>query len=196
MDTKKTLPYDVLYLIYMQVDDYITANNFWYLDKNFYNNYMRRYNQSYKHKFTIIFNNITTFMSLLPDTNLDLESDMSVYQIITTQCLEQEDKNLLIRDTRLLFSLYKSYFIEQLADLTPLGFKVCDKMSNMLLVQGPSFINKVSVPKFTKNKVKLLPPFKDRSQNLECLTRVTRRSSHFYLQRQIEKLQLFLLTNR
>lgn len=187
------LPYDVIYLIYMKTDDYCTANNFWFLNKFFYQNYMRKYNKSYHHKFNILFKNMTTFLSLLPETNLDLETDLSVFQLITTQCLQKEDKIMLKHDIKFFYDIYKSFFLHQLSILTPLGYKVCDLMSNLLLIQGSNYIDRVSIAKFNKNKVRVHPPIKNKTQYLDSIIHCARRCSYSFIQTQIEKLQIFFV---
>ena len=63
------IPNDIIYNIYFYTNDYCTASNFWLLSKDFNKNYMTKYNKTYKHKFMLLFNDIFTFLSLLPLKN-------------------------------------------------------------------------------------------------------------------------------
>jgi hypothetical protein len=136
---------DLIYLIYFYTDDYCTASNFWLISKKFNKLYMTKYNKPYKHKFRILYNNLFTFLSLLPKT---ITGDLEFFKIVTTQNLINKDKQMLKNDISFIYHLYKNYFTKE--------SKNNQKEINLMMSSGPSYIDKIISVKFNKQKIKLI----------------------------------------
>ena len=174
------LPYDIIYKIYFYTNDYCTANNFWLLCKTFNKSHMTNYKMSYKHKFTILYNNLFHFLSFLPD--IDYNKDIDLFELVTTQCLTHSDKTMLKNDIRFMYKLYKSFFIYYLTSefsslyffqasgsLSSLSIIDLDCLSNILMIQGSNFIDRITDIQFNKNKITISAKYKDRNSSLKYL---------------------------
>jgi hypothetical protein len=156
------LPYDILYKIYMMIDDYPTIINFYILNKSFYYDYIQRYNKFYKHRFNILFKEIFSFLSLLPHHRKD--QDVKIFTCIQTQCIEPVLKPMVNKDIIFLYTLYKKSIYEEATK--KLGFNLAQDLTNIILIQGPTHINKNSKIILNKNKVKLIIPNESRMLEL------------------------------
>jgi hypothetical protein len=146
------LPFDVIYKIYFHVDDYTTAHEFWILNKHFTNNYMKRYNQSYRHLFSIIFKKLFGFLSLLPHYT---QHDIDFFCTFESQCQPLWVKRLIKRDIIFVYYLYKEFLHTQIvwSDRPPQSAK--ESIVNTCLMGGPDFLDKYCTVSFNRNKVKL-----------------------------------------
>ena len=156
------LPYDILYNIYMMIDDYPTIINFYTLNKYFYYNYIRRYNTSYKHRFNVLFKDIFSFLSLLP--NHHKGQDVKIFKCIQTQYIEPMFKPMINKDIIFLYTLYKKSIYDEA--VKKLGFNLAQDLTNIILIQGPNHINKHSKVLLDKNKVKIIIPSESRILDL------------------------------
>ena len=152
------LPYDILYNIYMMIDDYPTIINFYILNKSFYYDYIRKYNKSYKHRFNVLFKEIFSFLSLLPNHQKD--QDVKIFKCIQTKYIEPIFKPMINKDIIFLYTLYKTNIYEQA--VKKLGLNLAQDLTNIILIQGPNHISKNSKILLDKNKVKLLIPNESR----------------------------------
>jgi len=166
------LSYDIIYNIYFYIDDYCTASNFWLLSKDF-NNFMKKYNKAYKHKFMLLFNDIFTFLSLLPLKNNN-QSDIDFYELITVQIANNGDRKMLRNDIYFIFRIVKNFFIYYLTsgNIDPYFFNILKNISYATMLQGPTFLlNNIKIT-FDKNNVKIINKynkdvFLDKLINLE-----------------------------
>lgn len=149
------IPYDVLYHIYFMIDDYPTLLNLNVLDKTFYYNYIRRYNKSYKHRFSVLFKDVFTFLSLLPNLK-PTDDDIQLFMCIQTMCIEPELKPIIFNDIIFMYRFYKSVIFEE--STVKLGVNLAPDLTNMILIQGPNHIDRNSKIIFNKNKVKIILP--------------------------------------
>jgi len=164
----QTLPDDIIYNIYFYIDDYITLNKFWLLSADFNNQYMTRYNKSYKHKFKVLFDKLFTFLSFLPEHNFS-ENDLDFFELVSTQCLEQGDKKILHKDITFIYYLYKTHL---LYFLTPDCFNqyissVANKISNIIMLQGTRILNNITSLHFDKNIIKISCIYHTSKETLE-----------------------------
>jgi len=160
--------YDIIYKIYFYIDDYPTLCNFWPLSKTFYKHYMRKYNASYKHKYEIMYNDFFFFLSLLPDTDYKYINDnINFYKIIITN-----NNSVFRNDIDFLYRLYRVFFIKYFTIcIFDYGLhKQSERLSNILLMQGPSFIKSLVNVKFYKNKIEILPISNNRWVMLNKIT--------------------------
>jgi hypothetical protein len=168
------LPFDVIYKIYFYVDDYCTANNFLLLCKYFRINYMRK--EAYLYKFNILYQSLFSFFMLLPETfnNSDNIGDLTFYELIMCQSKNYYDKTMLRKDIHFVYNLYKNFFIYYFAnDNDKNTIKIAKDLSNIIILQGPRFINNLVTIKCNSNnvpsswvKVSVKSKFKNRSQML------------------------------
>lgn len=160
------VPYDIVYNIYFHVDDYLTACNFWYLCKNFNKHYMTQYNKSYKHKFFILTKNMFTFLSLLPelDHSLCVDQDFEFYNMVNSYNINKTDQNFLTKDTRFIYYAYKNFFFHYLSSRRFSRYisSVSRKLTNVLMLQGFEFINRLVIVDFCKNRIIIRPSSVDR----------------------------------
>ena len=164
----QSLPNDIIYNIYFYIDDYITLNKFWLLSADFNNQYMARYNKSYKHKFNVLFDKLFTFLSLLPENNFS-ENDLDFFELVSTQCLEQKDKKILHKDISFIYYLYKTHL---LYFLTPDCFNqyissIANKLSNIIMLQGTEILNNITSLHFDKNIIKISCVYNTSDETLE-----------------------------
>jgi hypothetical protein len=193
-----TLPFDIIYEIYFYLDDYITACNFWLLCKPFTKNYMKYI--SYKHKFNILFNNLFTFLVLLPENTNNNENnngDLDFYEMISTQFLNNYDKSLITNDIRFVYNLYKTFFVYYLIgnltdDISPRLFNLSTNLSSLIMLQGPDFINNFTIVNFKKNNVKILPKYNSKSNALRNFMKYYNRYNFDWVNNQIEYLQGYI----
>jgi len=148
------LHYDIIYKIYFWIDDYPTLLSFFVLNKSFYENYMRRYNSSYKHRFMILFKKLFLFLKALPSLQLNENNDNDSHNILTclqSAYIESNFKQMIIHDIRFIYNLYKSLILEE--TIKKLGRNLASDVTNIILTQGPNHINKHTYIKLDKNKV-------------------------------------------
>lgn len=177
-----SLPYDVLYHIYFMIDDYPTLLNFSTLDKRFYYNYIRRYNSSYKHKFSVLFNDIFSFLALLPNIH-PKDDDIQIFMCIKNMCIEPELKPIVSNDIIFMYRLYKSAIYEEA--VKRLGLNLAPDLTNMILIQGPNHIDRNSHIKFNKNKISIILSKDNRMLELNITL------NFLYLRRQFDMLENF-----
>jgi len=137
------VPFDVIYKIYFYVDDYCTANNFLLLCKDFYNNFMK--NKARHYKFNILYESLFSFLMLLPETFNTNENigDLTFYEMIMCQSQNYHDKIMLSKDIRFIYHLYKNFFVYYFANNTNKNssLTIANNLSNIIILQGPLFIN-------------------------------------------------------
>jgi hypothetical protein len=177
------VPYDVLYHIYFMIDDYPTLLNFSILDKPFYNNYVRRYNKSYKHKFSILFKDIFSFLALLPNLKQQ-DDDIHIFMCIQSMCIEPVLKPVITKDILFVYRIYKNIIFDEA--MRRLGSNLAPDLTNMILIQGANHIDRNSYVKFNKNKVKLILPYDNRMLELNVSL------NFLYLRRQFITLENFM----
>jgi hypothetical protein len=105
------LPYDIIYKIYFYINDYPTLSNFWILDREFLQFYMRT-SSPYQHKFFILRAQFLDFILLLPLTDLfspkQLDDNITFYQDIMTSNRSSDLENMCYRnDIRFIYNMYK-----------------------------------------------------------------------------------------
>ena len=137
------LPFDVIYKIYFYVDDYCTANNFFLLCKDFYNNFMK--NKARNYKFNILYDSLFSFLMLLPETFNTNENigDLTFYELLMCQSQNNHDKIMLRKDIHFIYNLYKNFFVYYFANDTNKNssLTIATNLSNIIILQGPLFIN-------------------------------------------------------
>ena len=137
------VPRDVIYNIYFYTNDYCTANNFWLLSKEFNLNYMKKYNKAYKHKFMLLFNDIFTFLSLLPTpTKYVVRQDIDFFELITVRIADQNDKKMLRNDIYFIYRIIKNFFIYYLTSdhIDSFYFNISRNISYATMLQGTQFL--------------------------------------------------------
>ena len=174
------IPYDVLYHIYFMIDDYPTLLNLNVLDKTFYHNYIRRYNKSYKHKFSVLFKDVFSFLSLLPNLK-SRDDDIQIFMCIRSMCIEPILKPIISKDILFMYRLYKSAIFEE--STIKIGVNLSADLTNMILIQGPNHIDRNSQIIFNKNKVKIVLPKDNRMLELNVAL------NFLYLRRQFQMLE-------
>lgn len=155
----ESLSYDIIYKIYFYIDDYCTASNFWLLSKTFNKNYMSYYNKCYEHKYNILYNNLFTFLSLLPECRYDEYLDLVFYEMVTTKFLLKEEKQTVTNDIRFIYYFYKNFFIYDFFYESYCDRRFRDESNRLtciILLKGPEFINKISTVIFNKNKLRIV----------------------------------------
>lgn len=110
---------------------------------------------SYKHKYEIMYNDFFFFLSLLPDTDYKyINYDINFYKNVITN-----NNSVFRNDIDFLYRLYRIFFIKYFT-ICIFDFslhKQSERLSNVLLMQGPSFIKSLFDIKFCKNKIKIIP---------------------------------------
>jgi hypothetical protein len=110
---------------------------------------------SYKHKYDIIYNDFFFFLSLLPDTDYrHINDHVDFYSLIVTR-----NNSVLQKDIYFLYRLYKVFFIKYFT-IYKFNYglhKQCERLTSVLLMQGPSFISSLIGIKFCKNKIQIVP---------------------------------------
>ena len=149
------LPYDIIYNIFFLIDDYTTLLNIYVLNKFFYYNYMHRYNKTYKHKFYVLFKDMFTFLSLLPNLKAK-DDDIQLFMCINTMCIDAYYKQVITRDILFIYRMYKSIIFEE--STKRLGITLAPDLTNVILIQGPNHLDRNISVKFNKNKITLYLP--------------------------------------
>jgi hypothetical protein len=151
------IPNDIIYNIYFYTNDYCTASNFWLLSKDFNKNYMTKYNKTYKHKFMLLFNDIFTFLSLLPLKN-NTPSDIDFFELITVQIANNGDKKMLRNDIYFIYRVVKNFFMYYLTsdNIDSFYFNILKNISYATMLQGVEFLLDNIDITFDKNHVKII----------------------------------------
>lgn len=147
------VPYDILYHIYFMIDDYQTILKFNILNKVFYGNYIRRYNKSYKHKFSILFKDVFKFLALLPNLKPN-DDDIHIFMNIQNMCIEPTLKSIISSDIIFIYRLYKCIIYDNFKK--KIGCNSSLNLANLILIQGPTHIVNNTIVTFNKNQVKLI----------------------------------------
>ena len=129
------IPYDIIYKIYFFIDDYDTILSYFTLDEFFYNNYIKKYNKTYKHKFNIQFDYIFSFANFLP-IGCNLNQDIEFLQSI--QNIEYSS------DINFIYKLYNDFLINQ---------DINQEIVWFILTRGCNYINKYTSIIVNKNKL-------------------------------------------
>jgi len=176
------LSYDVLYRIYFMINDYSTLLNFITLDKTFYENYIRKYDRTYKHRFSVLFNDMFSFLGLLPHLK-PKDDDIQIFMCIQNICIQKELTPFISRDILFLYRLYKSAIYEE--SIKKMGVNLAADLTNVILIQGPNHIDRNSKVTFNKNKVTLYLPKDSRILELSIAL------NFLYLRRQFSIFELY-----
>jgi len=169
------LPLDVIYKIYFYVDDYCTANNFFLLCKDFYNNFMK--NKARHYKFNILHDSLFSFLMLLPETfnTNENKGDLTFYELLMRQSQNYYDKIMLSKDIGFIYHLYKNFFVYYFANDTTKNssLTIATNLSNIIILQGPTFINNLVklevLGKGRGNIVSIKSRFKNRYEMFEYI---------------------------
>lgn len=180
--------YDIIYKIFFYINDYETLCNMTILSKTFYNHYIRQYNSSYKHKYTILYNDLFFFLSLLPDTDYrHINYHVDFYKIVISN-----DKSVLLTDIQDLYRLYRVFFIKYFTiyRFDYRLYKQCERLTSVLLMQGPEFLSNIVTVKFNQNKILFTPISLNRSVVLNKITIMCldNNSSSLELLSQVQKI--------
>jgi hypothetical protein len=182
------LPFDVIYKIYFYVDDYCTANNFFLLCKDFYNNFMK--NKARDYKFNILHDSLFSFLMLLPETFNTNENigDLTFYELLMCQSQNNHDKIMLSKDIRFIYHLYKNFFVYYFANDTNKNssLTIATNLSNIIILQGPTFINNLVKLEYNGNIVSIKSRFKNRSEMFGYILEHYNRYNSRLLRYQIE----------
>lgn len=182
------LPFDVIYKIYFYVDDYCTANNFFLLCKDFYNNFMK--NKARDYKFNILHDSLFSFLMLLPETFNTNENigDLTFYELLMCQSQNNRDKIMLSKDISFIYHLYKNFFVYYFANDTNKNssLTIATNLSNIIILQGPTFINNLVKLEYNGNIVSIKSRFKNRSEMFGYILEHYNRYNSRLLRYQIE----------
>lgn len=164
---KSFLPFDIIYKIYFYIDDYCTANCFLYLCKTFRINFIKT--NAYKHKFIILYESLFSFLILLPETYNTLsmthpsaqQGDLAFFELLMCQSKNYKDKMMIAKDIRFIYNLYKSFFIYYFAKDNDINtITVANNLANVIILQGPEFLNNLVKLNFNGPKVLIQSKFK------------------------------------
>lgn len=185
--------YDVIWLVYQQVDDYCTLNHFWILDKHFYIYYMKR-NAAYRHKLKILFNQLFTFLSLLPDTKM-LENDIDFFTTVSCQCLESYQRTELRQAIGFVYTLFKNFLTQELFRYHDTDYmrKSAPIIAQVCLIQGPNFLDRYCHLNFNKQRVSIQAQTVSPVLNLRYLMSYCRSDSYRHLQNQLRLFESFFI---
>lgn len=186
---KLKLSFDIIYQIYFYIDDYCTANNFLFLCKTFTKNYMK--NAAYYHKFNILYKNLFSFLILLPETFniIDNRGDLAFFELLMCQSKNKIDKIMIRKDILFIYNLYKNFFLYYLAnDSNKTTINVSNNLSNIIILQGPVFINNLAVVNFNKNQVSIQPKYNNRSETFQYILKHYDRYNFKWIEYQIQFL--------
>ena len=166
--TNNNLSFDIIYQIYFYIDDYCTVNNFLFLCKTFRKNYMR--NTAYKHKFEILYKNLFSFLLLLPEnSDKSNKCDLDFFELLMSQSRTKIDKIMIHNDIHFIYNLYKNFFLYYLDTKSGKDKDISNKLSNIIILQGPEFINDLVILDFDKNKISMRAKYKNRSNSLKYI---------------------------
>lgn len=146
MNRKLSLSYDIIYNIYYYIDDYSTANNFWILSKQFNENYMKKYNKPYIHKYKILYNNFFVYLEYL---YLQKQHNITIslfLEYVLFKNLSNHNRLILLNDIFFIYNLYKNFLIKVLPSHKYNSL-------NKILCGGPSYLDKIFSLKFNKNHI-------------------------------------------
>jgi hypothetical protein len=149
------LHYDIIYKIYFWIDDYPTILSFFVLSKTFYENYIKKYNNSYKHRFMILFKKLFLFFKALPFLQLYNENnnESNILKCLDVSYIQPSFKQMIMHDIQFIYNLYKSLILQE--TIKKLGRNLAPDVTNIILTQGPTHINKHTYIKLNKNKVNI-----------------------------------------
>ena len=151
---KILLPYDIIYNIYFYIKDYETALQFWTLSRSFYKNFMSKYNQSYKHKYNLVYTGLFRFLSMLPKESERIDYHLQFYEYVSTMCMLHEDKQTLRRDIRCIYYFYKNFLINFFV-IRPSDFPVAYDITMLIMMSGETFINSILNVDICKNRIRI-----------------------------------------
>lgn len=140
-----TMNFDIMYLIYFQIDDYETLCNFLVLNKEFYKNFTN-YNKIYKHKFNVLSYKV---FNILEEFCKD-----------DTFCNENFFNGIEKKSFIFIFNLYKKFFFKEFEKnwteryIKKNGQHMCN---NLLITKAYNTVN----VKINNNKIKLKNPNKN-----------------------------------
>ena len=118
---------------------------------------MKKYNKTYQHKFKILFKDIFSFLTLLPNLK-PKDDDIQLFMCVNTMCIEPYYKQLVTKDILFVYRMYKSIIFEE--SIKRLGINIAPDLTNIILIQGPNHLDRNICVKFNKNKITLyLPPY-------------------------------------
>lgn len=182
--------YDIVWVVYNQIDDYCTLSNFWVLDKHFYTFYMKQ-NAAYQHKFRVLFNQLFTFLSLLPNSQL-LDTDVEFFSTVSCRYLRPYQQRDLRHAIAFMYTLFKNFLNNELINYHQTDYmrKRAPLIAGICLIQGPHFLDRYCQLYFNKQCVRIEAKNKHRSPviNLRYLMGFSRSDTYRYLDNQ---LQLF-----
>lgn len=138
------LSFDIIYNIYFYIDDYHTILSFYILNKSFYN-YIKNYTKTYTHKWNIAFNDIFSFLSVLPYSTID--------DINTLINIEFKYKNTVKKDYFFIYNVYRTLIFNE--SILRLGSNIGHNLTNIILTQGVNHIDKNTIVIFNKNNIKV-----------------------------------------
>lgn len=152
------LPYDIIFTIFFYINDYDIILSYYILNKHFFNNYMKRYTIVYKHRFTIIFNDIFNFLSLLPSLKSN-NDDIHFLTSISSICIDLRNRKTICNDYKIVYKMYKDLIYTE--SFKRFGINIAADLTNLILIQGSTHIDlnsKVLFNKELKNKIKVILP--------------------------------------
>lgn len=168
------LSYDVIYNIYMICSDYNTLINLSTLDKEFYYNYISKYNSSFKHKFDIL---------------NDEFFELFKCNILTTGVSHQTLVNKTqINDIKFIYNFYKRSIYNYLVNLENLKYinNFYVMLGNMIILQGKNHIYNTCNITVNKKKIKIYIP--TTNENIAKILSFNKFISYRFL---MQKLELF-----
>lgn len=139
-----SLPLDILYDIYLKIDDYETLINFETLNKKFYKDYISRYNMTYKHKFKIL-------KSELFKHYQNLDDDIDEFDIWVK--LANKININIIKDILFVYKLYKNVMFNKIMEIFPKNLSLY--FTHIMLKNQHMYIKNNIIIEFNKNKVAL-----------------------------------------
>jgi len=194
-ETASPVHYDVIWMVFKNVDDYCTLNHFWILNKYFHTHYMKR-NAAYKHKFRILFHQLFTFLSLLPNTQL-LENDVDFFTTVSCQCLEPYQRTELRQAIGFVYTLFKNFLIHELFrnHQTEYMRKSAPIIARVCLIQGPNYLDRYCHLRFNKQRVRIEAQNKQAAPvvNLRYLMGYCRSDTYRHLENQLRLFETFFV---
>jgi hypothetical protein len=157
--------YDIIYKIFFHVDDYITLQHFWVLDRTCFQLFHN--NVSYKHKFDVLKQNIFLYISTFSNTRT-LESDVAYLEKFIGYSLKENEKNIIMKDVKFVYKLYKtflrdiikSYVIRQWSGHSNIGEEdvksITSTMTNLFFIYSNHAFDSICTVQCKLNKVSLV----------------------------------------